>query len=80
MTGEHIAGLCSAGLGAIGTAILFFSSYAFEPRAGAMWGSPAVTQHDEGVKARNKRRLIWQRCGLAILGFSFVAQAIGCFL
>ena len=79
MTGEHIAGLCSAGLGAIGTAILFFSSYALQPLEGAVWGSDAVTLHNERVKATNALRLRWQRWGVAILGSSFVVEAIGCF-
>lgn len=80
MTGEHIATLFSAGLGAIGTMILFFSSYALQPLEGAAWGSDAVTRHNEGVRAKNALRLRWQRLGVAILGCSFVVQAIACFL
>jgi hypothetical protein len=80
MTGEHIAGLCSAALGALGTAILFFKSYSLQPSEGAVWGSDAVTAANARIKASNVSRLRWQRWGVAILGSSFVAQAIGCFL
>jgi len=80
MTGEHIAGLCSAALGALGTAILFFKSYSLQPSQGAVWNSAAVTHENERIKDANASRLRWQRWGVLILGSSFIAQAIGCFL
>lgn len=80
MTGVQYTGLSSAVLGAIGTIILFFNSYALEPFEGGVFGSDAVTEHNNHVRDKNKNRLRWQRVGLAFLCLSFSVQAVGCFL
>ncbi len=80
MTGAQYAGLSSAALGAIGTAILFFSSYALQPLEGGIFGSDALTEHNNRIRAKNVDYLRRQKLGFAFLCISFVVQAIDCFL
>ena len=75
MTSTQCAGLISAALGAIGTLILFLGSYSLQPLEGGIFGSPEITEHNERIKAKNARRLVWQRIGLTFLCASFVVQA-----
>jgi len=80
MTYAQDTGLASAVLGAIGTIILFFSSYAFQPLEGAVFGSPEITECNNRIKAKNRRRHRWQLIGLGIICLSFVVQAVACLL
>jgi hypothetical protein len=59
--------LLAAVSGAIGTAILFFNSYAFEPMQGGIFGSPELTEADNHILAKNRSRAKWQEVGLAFL-------------
>jgi hypothetical protein len=80
MTHVQYAGLGSAALGAIGTIVLFRSSYAFQPLQGGVFGSPAIADRNNRIKTENHRRDKWQKTGLVFLCLSFVVQAVGVFL
>jgi hypothetical protein len=80
LTPAQGAGLLSAILGALGTITLFFSSYAFQPLIGGVFGSPAITEDNNRIKEQNLRRSSWQKVGLAVLCLSFVVQAVACLL
>ena len=80
MTVAQYAGLSSAAFGAIGTTILFCSSYALQPLEGGVLGSEALTEYNNRIRAKNLDRLRRQRIGFAFLCISFVVQAIACFL
>jgi hypothetical protein len=72
--------LLSAVLGAAGTLLLFFGSYAYEPLGGAAFGGPIIEAHNAEVHARNNVRKFRQWAGLTLLFCSFVAQLVGVFL
>jgi len=74
------AGLSSAAFGAIGTTILFFSSYALQPLEGGIFGSDDLTEYNNRIRAKNLNRLRRQKIGFAFLCVSFIVQAIACFL
>jgi hypothetical protein len=74
------AGLSSAVFGAIGTTILFFSSYALQPLEGSVLGSEFLTEQNNRIQLDNLHRLRRQKIGFAFLCFSFIIQAIACFL
>ena len=76
MTADKYAALASTTLGAIGTMILFLSSYTLEPFAGAPFGSQELVKQNEGIRARNASHTRWQRVGFAILCASFIFQAM----
>jgi hypothetical protein len=76
MTPDKYAALASTALGAIGTMILFFSSYTLEPFPGAPFGSQELVSQNEGIRAKNASRARWQRAGFLILCASFVVQAM----
>jgi hypothetical protein len=76
MTPDKYAALASTALGAIGTMILFLSSYTLEPFAGAQFGSQESVKQNEGIRAKNASRSRWQRVGFAILCASFIVQAM----
>jgi hypothetical protein len=80
MTGAQYAGLSSATFGAIGTAILFFSSYALQPLEGSVFGSDAVTEYNNLIRSKNLDRIRRQRIGFVFLCISFIIQAIDCLL
>jgi hypothetical protein len=76
MTPDKYVALASSTLGAIGTIILFLSSYTLEPFAGATFGSQELVKQNEGIRAKNAARTWWQKVGFAILCASFIAQAM----
>ena len=78
MTGAQYAGLSSAALGARIARI--FSSYALQPLEGGVFGSDALTEHNNRIRANNLGRLRRQKTGFAFLCVSFIIQAIACFL
>lgn len=80
MTETQYVGLCSAVFGAVGTIIMFLNSYSIQPQAGGVFGGPLVTEYNNGVRAKNARRIVWQRIGLGFLCFSFTVQAVAVFL
>jgi hypothetical protein len=80
MTGAQYAALSSAALGAIGTIILFFSSYSLQPLEGGVFGSDALTKYNNDIKIKNANRLLRQRIGFAFLCLSFAVQAVSVFL
>jgi hypothetical protein len=80
MTYAQYAGLFSAALGAIGTAFLFFSSYSLQPVEGGVFGSDALTEYNNRIKAKNVSRLLSQKIGFGFLCVSFVIQAVTVFL
>jgi hypothetical protein len=80
MTSAQCTGLVSAILGATGTIILFFSSYALQPLEGGFFGSDELTECNNRIKAKNRRRHRWQRIGLGVLCLSFVVQAVASLL
>ncbi len=80
MTWAQYAGLSSAALGVIGTIILFFGSYSVQPLEGAPFGSDALTEYNNRIKAKNASRLLRQRIGLGFLCLSFAVQAVSVFL
>ena len=57
MTHAQLAGLASAILGAIGTVVLFFNSYALQPFQGGIFGSDALTASNNAV--RTTARSLW---------------------
>jgi hypothetical protein len=79
MTALQFLTFATALFGALGTALMFFGSHAFEPMEGAVWGGPAVDAFNEKVKARNRTRLLMQRSGLVLLGIAFIFQGISAF-
>jgi hypothetical protein len=76
MTPDKYAALASTALGAIGTMILFLSSYTLEPFGGAPFGSQELVTQNEGIRVKNASRTRWQRAGFAILCASFIVQAM----
>jgi len=71
VTAAKIVGLFSAALGAVGTLLLFFGSFAYE--------QPSVYFNQEMVDAlrkRNKRRQRLQRAGLGFLMLSFILGGV----
>jgi hypothetical protein len=66
----------SAAFGALGTLVLFASSWSDEPREGGVFGGPILDAWNKKVDARNKRRRIYQRIGLGFLMIAFVLQGI----
>lgn len=76
MTWIQYEGLASAVLGAAGTIILFLSTYSIEPLEGGVFGSPEVYEGNNRVRAKNAKRLIWQRIGLGFLCGSFFVQIV----
>jgi hypothetical protein len=67
-------GLVSAVLGAIGTIILFCSSYTLEPSVGAPFGGRILEEHNERIKTNNAMHQRWQSIGFGILCLSFIVQ------
>jgi hypothetical protein len=55
MTPDKYAALASTALGAIGTMILFLSSYTLEPFAGAQFGSQESVKQNEGIRRKTHR-------------------------
>ena len=80
MTKGHWISLASAALGALGTVILFRSSYAMEPMEGAPFNSDPLMASNAEVKRRNRRRHRWQLAAIALLCLSFIAQGIAVFV
>jgi hypothetical protein len=76
---ERLTGLLAAIVGAAGTAILFFNSWAIQPLEGGVLGSPGLTEYNNRIRAKNDRRLMWQKVGLGLLLLSFILQAISLF-
>jgi hypothetical protein len=76
MTPDKYAALASTALGAIGTMILFLSSYMLEPFVEAPFGTEELAKQNEGIRAKNESRTRWQRVGFAILCASFIVQAM----
>jgi hypothetical protein len=75
VTATKIVGLLSAALGAIGTLLLFFGSFAYE--------QPSVWMNAELVAdmtKRNKRRRLLQQSGLSLLMLSFVLGGLSVWL
>ena len=77
MTLPQWVDLLSAILGAGGTVALFFGSWSYEPFEGAPFNSEMLSRSNDGVLARNRRRMAIQRLGLALLLLGFIGQAIG---
>lgn len=80
MTPAQYGVLTSSVLGALGTALLFFGSFAFEPHAGSYYGGPEMQKINAAIAARNKIRKSTQKLGLILLGASFAVQAATVFL
>ena len=75
MTGAQIANLAAAILGASGTIVLFFGSYALQPFDGGVFGSEALTASNNEIRIANRWRIVRQRIGLTLLCASFAVQA-----
>jgi hypothetical protein len=71
--------LFSAIFGAIGSALIFFGSYAFEPPRAAVWANQAMVDNDLKTVARNHTRKLMQRCGIALLFIAFILQGVSAF-
>lgn len=67
--------LASALFGAVGSILMFFGSYAFEPYRSSFWGTPEVAKFDQEVTQRNRVRHLRQRAGIICLLIAFVLQA-----
>ena len=80
LTHAQCANLASAGFGAVGTFVLFVSSWSKEPREGATWGGPILDAWNKKVEVRNRWRRIGQRVGLILLGLAFVFQSVAVFM
>lgn len=80
MTHAQLAGLASAILGAIGTVVLFFNSYALQPFQGGIFGSDVLTALNNAIRTANAKRVVRQRIRLAFLCVSFAIQAVAVFL
>jgi len=74
VTHVQLAGLASAILGAIGTVVLFFNSYALQPFQGGIFGSDALTASNNAVRTANAKRVVRLLC------VSFAIQAVAVFL
>lgn len=72
-----VLNLASALSGVIGTLILYKNSYALEPGEGATFNSDDVEEHNKLIKARNLKRLHYQRAGLLFIlaGFALAGSA-----
>ena len=71
--------LVSAILGAAGSGVLFFNSYALEPSEGAVWGGPDVDAENARIARRNASRVFLQRIGLGLILAAFVLQGLSAF-
>jgi hypothetical protein len=67
LSASKVIGLLSALAGAVGTAMLYKGSFAFE--APAAYASPEFVA---AMSKRNRNRQLLQRLGLALLTLSFV--------
>ena len=76
MTTVQLLTVGAAFVGALGTALLFFGTYGFEPKEGAVWGGPTVDEWNKKVTSRNSRRRTMQRVGLSLLCMSFLLQGL----
>lgn len=72
------ASLLSAGLGAVGTAIMFAYSSMLEPLEGE--GGPLMQPWNADIRAKNKVRRVWQKIGIGLLFCSFAVQFGAVFL
>ena len=75
MRPSQLAGVASATLGVAGTIFLFVSTFGLQPLEGAPFNGPILQAANTRIKAANRRRLIGQRIGLALLLFGFAGQA-----
>jgi hypothetical protein len=73
LTGGKVINMSAASLGAVGTLVLFWGSFAVE--------LPGLAPRPPGemgrTSERNKHRIEPQRIGLALLMVSFILQGIG---
>jgi hypothetical protein len=69
--------LCGDTLGAIGAALLYKGSFAYEAFTPYV---DAAGKMVEEMKQRNRRRQATQRCGFALILVSFVLQAASAIL
>ena len=76
MTLSQYMNVTSAVLGAGGTGSLFFGSWTSEPFEGGVLGSDALSHYNDGVRARNRRRLLAQRGGLVLLMIGFLLEGV----
>ena len=79
MTPGRLINLAAAVLGAIGTIILFSTSWSLQPLGGAQLGSDQLVKDNEGIRAKNAARALWQRVGLGLILASFVMQGVAQF-
>jgi len=80
MNAAQFLTLTSAVFGAVGSALIFFGSHAFEPLAGSVWGGPIVDEANARTTERNRLRLLKQRAGLICLMMAFVLQGFLAFV
>ncbi len=66
--------LASPVLGAIGTIILFISTYSIQSLEGSPFGGPELSKHNDRIRAENAKSRVWQMIGLAFLCASFLVQ------
>ena len=79
MTPVQLITVLSAAFGIAGTVVLFFGTYGLEPLEGGVFGSSAVLEWNERVKAKNAARVIRQRVCLGLICLSFVLQGAAIF-
>ena len=77
---QQCAVVAAAALGLAGTLLMFFNTWTYEPPAGVNFGGSAVDGDNVKVRARNRRRDVYQRIGLALLALSFATGGVAPFL
>jgi hypothetical protein len=78
---KRLMELTSAGLGVIGTLILFRHSYALEPYQGNFgFFNPVDAKENQRITAERPHKLRMQRIGLKFLIASFALQALAVFI
>lgn len=75
LTPGKIVNLAAAASGALGTALLFKGSFAYE--APAAWANQKFI---DDMKARNSRRAVFQKSGLSLIMLSFLLAGASQFL
>lgn len=76
---SKLLALSSSIFGVIGTIMLSKYSFSLQSYEGAVWGGDAVTEFNENVKQKNKKRVTYQKIALKLLVFSFFLSGLSVF-
>lgn len=76
---SKLLALSSSIFGVVGAIMLSKYSFSLQSYEGAVWGSDSVTEFNENVKQKNKKRVTYQRIALKLLVFSFFLSGLSVF-